>query len=150
VTITPKYIAMCAAAEEIQTMRAPIIPEKPCTDSIDFRFEHGDFFAFCEEHSQKMITFVHGNTLYQPEMSAENKDEFFINSAVYDEGGGWSAKSVVWLPRLDQLLEIAGDIEMSIKEASAVFKTNREEEFLVVVMRNKYGKKWNGESWVSK
>lgn len=41
-------------------------------------------------------------------------------------------------------------IEISVKEASVVFKTNREEEFLVVVMRNKYGKKWNGESWVSK
>lgn len=131
-TITPKYIAMCAAAEEIQAMRAPRLSNfsKQSVDAMDY--EMGDWLTWWNNRLGKMDIFLWGSLC-----------------DITDDDGRRPDK-IAWLPRLDQLLEIAGDIEMSIKEASAVFKTNREEEFLVVVMRNKYGKKWNGESWVSK
>lgn len=56
---------------------------------------------------------------------------------------------IIWLPRLDQLLDISDGMSLSLNEAETILGENRKEKFLDVLMRNKFGKKWNGEKWVA-
>lgn len=150
-TTTPDYIKKCEMAEEIQAMRAPEITGTPYTDAVDFSFDSGDFFVFTEERSNRDSVFVYGDTVYQPEISVDDKKEIFINMVSgTDAGGGYCAKKIIWLPRLDQLLDLLSGVEISPREVTGIFSSDREEKLLTVLMRNKFGKKWDGEQWIQK
>jgi hypothetical protein len=149
---------MCEAAEEIQAMRAPVPP------SNSFRFNDGDWFAAFDrraDHRDEIYSIdILGTITESPELSLSTPGEVSVEIGGWNEGGGYYAKKVIWLPRLDQLLEL-----LSVKRLLKLFASdqsgfallfykmiehgeNLECAWLELVMSQRYKKVWNGEKWV--
>ena len=123
----PVYIEMCRTAEEIQA----IIP-----------FDIGDWFytPHANSVSCNYFDFTEENIAY--------------NKVRHDKRVKTGRQSV-WLPRLDQLIEMAmgsGTIQATHNEFQQYewenpgYKTY-EEEWLGFVMEKLHGKRWTGEEW---
>lgn len=150
---SPSYIHKCEMAEEIQAMRAPEAHEEIVNGyKLTYPFEFGDWFSLY--YNNKWDVVVYGNTIYRPSIYYRKKidAELSCDFVGFDEGdpSAEHIEKIAWLPRLDQLLDIATGMEVSMDEALQILdETRREERFLDVIMRNKFGKKWNGENWES-
>ena len=125
------YIKMCEKAEEIQT----------------HKFEYGDWFAFPSNSKFSGCGVVTEQTI--------------------------NVCNVVWLPRQDQLQEMIcpkqeclcsltqdffrfvyeedGRLPLGKNNLNAIeaHYTSMEQLWLVVLMRKKYNKIWDGENWIS-
>lgn len=118
------YISMARAAEEIQAMRA----ESEAMPADEQEYQLGDWF--------------HGD--HGPEL--------------FDRSTGYMGEHPVWLPLLHQLLGMLGnpDVFMDLAEDfNHDWVTHFEEArkdwhelALSLVMREKYGKRWDGKAWV--
>lgn len=133
------YITMCDKAQELQNFWIPV---------------HGDFFVGEKGKIEAWVKRVHG------------KRNLVKNVRVKFEDGMPSVRRYIWLPRLDQLIELS---QMSGKRYEKVTQeffdwtrteyhtlsgeprkifTSLEQIWLAFVMEKKFGKKWNGQEWI--
>uniref|UniRef100_A0A6M3KXM3 Uncharacterized protein n=1 Tax=viral metagenome TaxID=1070528 RepID=A0A6M3KXM3_9ZZZZ len=130
-----QYIKMCEKAEEIQASR---------------KFECGD----C------MVT---GDNLIMIRRLSDEGDYFL--ASLLPRGHNFlliSNKNVIWLPRQDQLQEMVIDADYAMSYLTRIMDwagitlakyllqfTSMEQLWLAFVMKEKYGKVWDGEKWTS-
>lgn len=155
-TTTPGYIKKCEMAEEIQAMRAPEIEDASSSydgsTEVSFNLWAGDCFACkhigSDNHWQVLF---YGNTSVRPVIYRGTPENNWSAHLQYSKDDGENAvvTKIIWLPRLDQLLDLLSGIEISPREVTGMFSSDREEKLLTVLMRNKFGKKWDGEKWVA-
>lgn len=127
---TPEYIRMARAAEEIQAMRTFPAVDKPNHSN----FEDGDWYL------------------------ERGRDEISCLGSYEEE----QQEPEAWLPLLHQLLGMLGGPMAFIQEVADVtvsedvilnlrwerFESDWHELALAVVMREKFGKRWDGKGWV--
>jgi len=156
-TITPHYIRKCEMAEEIQAMRAPMIDgavrNYDGSMEVPFSLMVGDFFACKHLGVDNFIeTRCYGDTSVLPVIYRGTPENVWSVHLQYSKDLDENAvvDKIIWLPRLDQLFYIANGVEISANKAFIFMAAeNKEEILLTVIMRNKFGKKWNGENWES-
>lgn len=153
-----KYIKMCGAADEIQAMRAPAPP------SNQYRFDVGDWFATLDRRAdyrdEKYVVEILGTITEQPELSSSTPEEIDIETGGYNEGGGYYPKKIIWLPRLDQLIELVAaanllSIIVDSEKALSMLgnhlikpkSKSKEILWLELFMYYVHKKAWNGEKW---
>lgn len=152
---SPEYIKMCEMADEIQAMRTPKDKQELADGYIaHFNFEKGDFFSIGE-------LFSSGNYLIHTLGSITNKPYIYHRHGIetlelpdreiHDRSD--TIKKIVWLPRLDQLLEILCDDGKTTGFSGWVINSvnfrHAEQMYLEDVMQTKFGKKWDGEKWIA-
>lgn len=163
---TPEYIKMAEKATEIQKLRHP----KEMVHFACFPFEDGDFVfvnGYCVSGDGEVIV-MGGESFsiyyYHPEGEDGHLD---LNSMGFCEGDGGKIDDAVWLPRQDQLQKMIigrGGRESRIVVHESLYRfsysnykkgahpTNifdtQEQLWLAFVMKEKYGKVWNGTDWV--
>lgn len=133
-----EYIAMCDEASEIQKNWRPV---------------HGDFFI---GERNKLRVWIDG--INDPEKVVTGVEVEFRDGIPL-------ATRYIWLPRLDQLIELAQEAHTRYERTTQAFLdwtkrdygtlpgeprkvfTSLEQTWLAFVMLRKYGKKWNGETW---
>lgn len=127
---TPTYIAMAKAAKEIQAMKVGV--------------------RWCPDHNEEVY--------YHHEM-----EDYTCDSGTDGPyGGSWhTPDKPIFLPPLDQLLGMLGKPENAVaamvgathehdiefNSYAIPFKDDWHELTLAVVMREKYGKTWDGKGW---
>lgn len=98
-----KYIKMCEQAQEIQQMRTHA-PIKNGERVFNYNFEDGDCFYTEDDYDGTHTIEVLGTTIYNPYLVHDESTHYIdISQVGYDEGAGYRAKKLVWLPRQDQL-----------------------------------------------
>ena len=134
------YIRMCAAAREVQAQ---------------WRQQYGDFFA---DDSGRVQCWIPAHR--QSERVKQGFGVRCIGDVVH-------LKRYVWLPRMDQLMELAQEAGRHFESITAEFHTwckipypnststpgklfagNVERVWLVFLMHKNYGKVWQGSEWV--
>jgi len=133
-----EYITMCDEAEEIQKSWLP---------------EHGDFFI---GERNKLRVWIDG---------INDPDKVVTGVEVEFRDGIPHLTRYIWLPRLDQLIEMAQEAQIRYERITQAFLdwtrrdygtlpgqprrifTSLEQIWLAFVMLRKHGKKWNGETW---
>jgi hypothetical protein len=135
-----KYIKMCEKAKEIQDNRRG--------RSYDDLFFHKDCIKMIEING-----FGFGK---KGEMIIEQKYGYNYKSDLRPKE--WN-DYCIWLPRQGQLQEMIKVEDMPhiplvrnfytfvVTAKSAIFMVSMEQLWLVFVMREKYGKIWNGKNW---
>jgi len=128
---TPKYIKMCQKAKEIQKQAPDESVEgcffyNPLTDEVMCR----DGWNYC------VVADSDGET-YECPVEYWYKDE-----------------NIIWLPRLDQLVEMLGGYKELKKQKHinnlCMMKNDfdsLEQLFLAYIMKQKYGKIWDSQQW---
>ena len=156
-TTTPDYIRKCEMAEEIQAMRAPNLGgafiSYDGSAEVSFNLLAGDCFA-CKHLGDDSYyqVFFYGNTSVRPVIYRGTPENDWSAHLQYSKDDGENAvvTKIIWLPRLDQLLDMLDGVDISLHEIAGIFTSDREEKLLDVIMRNKFGKKWDGEMWIQK
>lgn len=150
-TATPDYIKKCEMAEEIQAMRAPTNEQELADGYIaHFCFKGGDFFTDGELFtSGNFAIHVLGSLTSGPYIYHRHGVETLELPARELHDRSESVAKIIWLPRLDQLLDMLDGVDISLHEIAGIFTSDREEKLLDVIMRNKFGKKWDGEQWLA-
>lgn len=122
-----EYIKMCELAKEIQELFKP-------TDGVS-----GDFV--CRKRDRKLVVLYYNKYDGYPPEEYTNRD------------------TAIWLPRQDQLQEIVFDKTLLSKPANMLqycldFINQNYQRFfsmeslwLAFVMKEKYGKTWDGKEW---
>ena len=136
---SPKYIEMCKAAKEVQNQ---------------WKQEYGDFFV---SENGRIECWISDNQKGQ-----KIKRGFAINI----KKGIIRLSKYIWLPRLNQLIEMAQEIGRRYESVTQDFFdwTKRpyerlsgqpgelfpsmEQIWLAFVMHKKHGKQWDGSNWV--
>jgi len=140
--INKQYIEMCSEAKEIQEL---------------WNYRQGDFFADIPKNGSP-----------DPETKVRLLKDSLKDWAIHH--AGW----IAWLPRQDQLqgmviiqdnhgvdnlCALTNGFEMFLRERSfkmeckympltnAIAFTSMEQLWLAFVMKEKWGKRWNGETW---
>ncbi len=135
-----EYIQMCAKASEIQKQWTP---------------KHGDFFVGEEGKIEVWVSRVH------------DKRNLVSGVRVVFDNGIPKVTKYIWLPRLDQLIELAQQrgkrYELITQEffdwtkipyrtlsgyPRKVFDT-LEKIWMAFIMQSKFKKQWDGENWIS-
>ena len=158
------YIKM-SDCEEVQKFRYPELEiEKDGRRHYQWDFVDGDFFiTICEKHEDNQIE-IKGTTVYSPYCYTYKKTimgDIDINQVGFDEGAGYCADKIIWLPRQDQIQEM---LEFSAMRYG-MFKVfcdwldkNRlyiglkelitpEQLWLAFYMHEKHSMTWDGERW---
>jgi hypothetical protein len=133
------YIRLCTRAEEVQAQWIPA---------------HGDFFVGKNGQIECWIDAVHGKRQVQQGFGISREGEKVICLTPY-----------IWLPRLDQLMELAQVPGRRFENVSQEFFswaktgygqenelpskifTSLEQVWLAFVMQCRLGKVWDGSSW---
>ncbi|MFP4427996.1 MAG: hypothetical protein ACLFPB_01640 [Desulfovermiculus sp.] len=136
---SPKYIQLCTQAEEIQARWVPA---------------HGDFFVAEKGRIECWVDTVHAKRRVQKGFGISRQGEKVICLTPY-----------IWLPRLDQLMELAQIPGRRFEDVSQEFFTwvktayasnnelpsntftSLEQLWLAFVMQGRQGKVWDGSSW---
>jgi hypothetical protein len=118
-----KYILMCGEAKEIQAA---------------WGYKEGDW---CQ-HIDCTVPLVLGQVV-----EGENETTLFDKFVEVMKTETW-----VWLPRQDQLQEMLGKPNATLQKFIAWYEladqfNSMEKLWLVFVMKEKYGKKWDGKAW---
>jgi len=135
------YIRLCAGAQEVQAQWRPA---------------HGDFFVGEERRIQCWVDSVHAGREVRQGFGITRKGDKLISLTPY-----------IWLPRLDQLMELAQvpgrrfesvsqefytwaktDYPIWQQAPSRVFAT-LEQVWLAFVMQCRQAKVWDGSSWIA-
>lgn len=160
-----KYIKMCAAAEEIQAMRAPNKRREILGGyELSYAFESGDWIAYYED--SKWGIAVKGDTIYDPSIYHRDDPPTWVKKIEIDfpfvgcDEGNFATQNIekiIWLPRLDQLIEIdmqgidfVAGIKKILLSHLDEFEANNvtiEQMWLELVMKEIFHKTWNGEKW---
>jgi len=126
-----KYIKMCQEAEEIQK-QAPDENVEGCFFYNPFTDE-----VMCRDGWNYCIVEDLDIELYECPTQDWHED-----------------KNIIWLPRLDQLVEMLGGYKELKKQKHinnlCMMKNDfnsLEQLFLAYIMKQKYGKIWNGQRW---
>ncbi len=132
------YIQMCDKATEIQEQWTPT---------------HGDFFVGEQGKIYPWIAHVHDSS------------EIIKGVRVRFENGMPKVTKYIWLPRLDQLMEMAQDSDRRFENTTQIFfdwvkmpyklmfgspqKLFRslEQLWLSFIMHKNFGKQWDGRDW---
>jgi hypothetical protein len=133
-----EYIAMCDEARELQKSWVP---------------EHGDFFI---GERNKLRVWIDG--INDPAKVVTGVEVEFRDGIPH-------LTRFIWLPRLDQLIEMAQESHIRYEQTTQAFLdwtrrdygslpgqprrifTSLEQIWLAFVMLRKFDKKWNGETW---
>ena len=136
--VSETYIEMCEKAIEIQRM----ISRKAKMS--------GEHTVYCRGH-HTLVSWVCGEF-----ECAQCPDEWEVGDSI----DGW-----VWLPRQDQLQEMCQPIAIDelirrfferyhrwfmSQDAPTACHVSMEQLWLAFVMKEKFGKVWNGEDWIDK
>jgi hypothetical protein len=134
-----EYIAMCDEAREIQKNWRPL---------------HGDYFI---GERNKLRVWIDG---------INDPDKVVTGVEVEFRDGIPSLTRYIWLPRLDQLIELAQEAHTRYEQTTQAFLdwtkrdygtlpgeprkvfTSLEQTWLAFVMLRKHGKKWNSQTWI--
>lgn len=134
-----RYIHLCTRAEEVQAQWTPA---------------HGDFFVGKNGQIECWVDAVHAKHRVQQGFGISRQGEKVICLTPY-----------IWLPRLDQLMELAQVPGRRFENVSQEFFTwaktgygqenelpshiftSLEQVWLAFVMQCRQGKVWNGSSW---
>jgi len=127
--ISPEYVKMCEKAEEIQEL------------TPNYTTFHKPYILSGEESNSPFVITASATEVFACEKGGECKN--------------------IWLPRQDQLQEMLGKplnelLDSFLEwEDDAYFLlrkrdrfTSMEQLWLAFVMKEKYGKTWDGENWV--
>ena len=134
-----EYIAMCDAALEIQKTWVPA---------------HGDFFI---GERNKLRVWIEG---------INDPGKVVTGIEVEFRDGIPSLTRYIWLPRLDQLIELAQEAHVRYEKTTQAFFdwtrrdyglipgeprkifSSLEQTWLAFIMLRKHGKKWDSTSWI--
>ncbi|MFP4257806.1 MAG: hypothetical protein ACLFRE_02290 [Desulfovermiculus sp.] len=134
-----RYIQLCTRAEEVQAQWTPA---------------HGDFFVGKNGQIECWVDAVHGKRRVWKGFGISKQEKKIISLTPY-----------IWLPRLDQLMELAQILGRRFEDVSQEFFTwvktayasnnelpsntftSLEQLWLAFVMQGRQGKVWNGSSW---
>jgi len=134
-----KYILMCDEALEIQKEWIP---------------RHGDFFI---GERNKLRVWIDG---------VNDPNKVVTGVEVSFQNGMPRLTRYIWLPRLDQLIELAQEVNLRYERTTQTFLdwtrleygilpgqprrifSSLEQIWLAFVMLRKQAKKWNGETWI--
>ena len=134
------YICLCMQAKEIQ---------------VQWRPRHGDFFLGENHRIECWVDSVHAGRQIHKGFGITRKESKVISLTPY-----------VWLPRLDQVMELAQVPGRRFESVSQEFYTwtktpydadfslpsqlfaTLEQSWLAFVMRSRHGKIWNGADWI--
>ena len=158
-----EYQKMCAAAKEIQEIH------KLQEHEVDF--DEGDYVYVEYYGGDKCVELISSG-----EYSIGGiRGVYSSTTAGYCEGSGSNIISFIWLPRLDQLIDMMGDggvgdgVYLLLRRKNDVgniqhlfyteiykddimsggmYGNSYEQTALMRVMQKNYGKTWNGEEWV--
>jgi hypothetical protein len=135
-----QYIRMCEQAHEIQSQWSP---------------RHGDFFV--GENGKIRPWLIHVN----------NEQDMVKGIHVQFDNGMPKLTRYIWLPRLDQLMEMAQDPGRRFENTTQIFFdwakspyqllapppqkifNSLEKLWLCFLMHKKFTKQWDGEDWQS-
>jgi hypothetical protein len=126
------------------------------------KMDYSDIYINMSDKA-KEIQFEHsvfevGDFYFEGRDVITNKPRFSLTSESFDGKNRTIADMKTWLPRQDQLLPIIGDYSEQCKilyrnlmkefllPNSAII--SMEQLLLIIVMREKYSKVWNGIDWV--
>ena len=103
---TEQYIKM-SDCPEIQSYRKPKIEKmKDGRWHYEWGLEVGDFIGVYSTYNLLEIE-IKGTTIYDPYFYSKKEDsDIDIQQVGFDEGDGYTAKKIVWLPRQDQIQEM--------------------------------------------
>jgi hypothetical protein len=117
------------------------------------------YIEMCKKGRRDLCTHLAGLPIshqYEPGdfYFSENDEKFLVAGPAWVS---WPCKADTWLPRLDQLIEMVGwemptpAICHALMESITSIGDTWETGFLRLLMRFKYGKKWDFEKkeWVS-
>jgi hypothetical protein len=111
----------------------------------------------------KEIQFAHsvseaGDFYYERRDAITNRPIFSVTTESNDGKNRTIASMKTWLPRQDQLLQLAGDYA---EQCTIMYKNlmkellipnpainSMEQLLLTIIMKEKYSKTWNGNDWV--
>jgi hypothetical protein len=102
---------------------------------------------------QEQWTFQYGDYILDPR---DDSVEVWSGYSASDFPGYPTKKydGGVWLPRLDQLIELSGmmwqEFMISLMQTSSRLEITIEKAGLAFLMFHKYGKKWEDNGWVIK
>ncbi|MFW6106339.1 MAG: hypothetical protein ACOC5H_03125 [Desulfovermiculus sp.] len=134
-----RYIQLCTRAEEVQAQWTPA---------------HGDFFVGKNGQIECWVDGVHGKRRVWKGFGISKQEQKIISLTPY-----------IWLPRLDQLMELAQIPGRRFEDVSQEFFTwvktayasnnelpgntftSLEQLWLAFVMQGRQGKVWNGSGW---
>ena len=137
---SPAYIQLCTKAEEVQVQWNPM---------------HGDFFLGENKRIECWVERVHAGRQVHKGFGITRKDSTVIYVTPY-----------AWLPRLDQLMELAQVTGRRFESVSQEFFvwtkkqypagasppsrwfSSLEQLWLAFVMQCRYAKVWDGTEWV--
>ena len=136
---SPRYQGLCAKAEDVQSLWSP---------------RHGDFFLGEKGRVECWVHTVHSQRRVKQGFGISRLDEKVVCLTPY-----------TWLPRLDQLMEMAQVRGRRFESVSQEFFTwntrayaggarlprevftTLEQVWLAFVMQNRFDKIWTGSAW---
>ena len=124
---SPEYISMCRRAKELQEMWEP---------------STGDYCASSAGGCNRILVVI-----------ADLPNKFLVVAypyATYDNTDHILKQNIIWLPRIDQLIDMMGN-DLRPDEGFTMTIQNRmttEQELLNEHYKNTCHKSWNGEDWI--
>lgn len=126
-----EYINMCRKAKELQEMWEP---------------KEGDWFIPCKDIGQYDIPSIGIlGTIHAEYIPLSNEFQHEYGSNVF---GFMRRKNIVWLPRIDQYLQMLSDEKIDFGLSNYTRGDSVEIVCLKLLMSNKYNKSWDGDDWI--
>jgi len=154
------YIKQCDC-EEIQGQRKPKVEKMPDGRwHKEWELEAGDFIGVYSTYNLLEIE-IKGTTIYDPYFYNKKEDaDINISTVGFDEGDGYTAKKIVWLPRQDQIQAMFNEkpfvLSKRFDEEMENYITGNPDNWsfemlwLAFYMWKRHKKIWDGEKWVNK
>ena len=123
--ISEQYINMCRRAKELQEMWEPAT---------------GDYCASSAGGCNRILVVI-----------ADLNNKFLVVAypyATYDNTDHLSKQNIIWLPRIDQWLQILSDKNIIFGLSNYAQGDSVEITCIKLLCLNIYNKYWNGEDWI--